>query len=83
MGDGETGFDDGSTAVRNTRDPGQPTESERRVHMNTHSTLKIMVQVLCDGTLCEFAAQEIGCSRRFGMGAPRVDGLWIPRRDRI
>ena len=34
--DGATGFDDGSAAVRNIRDPGQPNESERREHMNTH-----------------------------------------------
>ena len=34
--DGETGFDDGSAPVRNIRDPGHPTESARREHMNTH-----------------------------------------------
>ena len=36
MEDGETGFDDGSAAVRNIRDVGQPTERERREHMNAH-----------------------------------------------
>ena len=34
--DGETGFDDGNASGRNIRDPGQPTESERREHMDTH-----------------------------------------------
>ena len=63
MEDGKTGFDDGSAPVRNIRDPGQPTESERREHMNTHRPYWIIVHVLCDGTWCEFAAQEIGCSR--------------------
>ena len=28
-----------------------------------------MMQVLCDGTWCEFAAQKIGCSRGFGRGS--------------
>ena len=32
MENGETGFDDGSAVVRNIRDAGQPTESERREH---------------------------------------------------
>ena len=36
MEDGETRFDDGSAPVRNIRDPGQPTESERRDCTNTH-----------------------------------------------
>ena len=36
MEDGETGCDDGSAPVRNIRDPGQPTESDLRDHMNTH-----------------------------------------------
>ena len=36
MEDGETGFDDGSAPVRNTRDRRQPTASERREHMTTH-----------------------------------------------
>ena len=62
MEDGETGFDDGSAHVRNIRDPGQPTAREHREHMTT-STTQIMVQVLCGGTWCGFAAQEIGCSR--------------------
>ena len=39
-----------------------PGEKNYREHMNT-STLQIMVQVLRDGTWCEFAAQEIGRSR--------------------
>ena len=34
--DGKTGFDDESAVVRNICDPGQPTESEPREHMNTH-----------------------------------------------
>ena len=50
MENGETGFDDGSAAVRNFRDSGQPTESERREHMTTPLTLQIMVQLLCGGT---------------------------------
>ena len=36
MEDEETGFDDGSAAVRNICDPGQQTESEHREHMTTH-----------------------------------------------
>ena len=36
MEDGETRLNDGSVTVRNFRDPGQRTESERRLHMNTH-----------------------------------------------
>ena len=35
MEDGETRSDDGNALVRNIRDPGQPTESERRGHVNT------------------------------------------------
>ena len=58
----KTRFDDGSAPVRNIRDPGQPTESERDEGHEHTSTLQLMV-VLCDGTRCEFAAQEIGCSR--------------------
>ena len=63
MEDGETGFDDGSAPVRNMRDPGQPTENEHREHNEHTSTPQIMVQVLCDGTWCEFAARNIGFSR--------------------
>ena len=60
---GETGFDedveDGSeNRIRDRR--GQPNQSEHREHMNPHSTLQIMEQVLCDWTWCELAAQEIG-----------------------
>ena len=62
MENGETGYDDGSAAVRSIRDAGHPTGSERREHMNTQSNLQIMMQVLCDGTWCEFATQEIRCS---------------------
>ena len=39
MEDEEAGLDDGSAAVRNIGDPGQPSESERREHMNTHTDL--------------------------------------------
>ena len=63
MEDGETRFDDGSAPARNIRDPGQPTASERREHMNTHTHRPSRSWCkLCDGTRCEFAAQEIGCS---------------------
>ena len=75
MEDGEAGFDGGSAQARNIRDPGQPTDHS--------STTQIMVPVLRDGTWCELAAQEIGCSRRFGRGAARVDGLQISRREGI
>ena len=63
MEDGETGFDDGSAQVRNIRDQGQPTAYEHQEHMTTH---RIMARVLRDGTWCELAAQEIGCSKCFG-----------------
>ena len=36
MEDGKTLCDDGSSAVRTSCDPGQPTGSQRREHMNTH-----------------------------------------------
>ena len=62
MEDGETGFDDGSAQVRNIRDPGQPTAKEHQEHMTTRRPLQIMVHILCDGTRCERAAQEIRCS---------------------
>ena len=39
--------------------------NRERAHDHT-LTLQIMVQVLCDGTWCDLATQEIGCSRCFG-----------------
>ena len=75
MEDGETECDDGSAWERNIRDPGQPTVKEYQEHT------KIMVQVLCDGTRRELTAQEIGCSRRFGWSAARVNGLWVSWRE--
>ena len=36
MGDGTTGFDDGSAQVSNRRDPGQPTAHEHQEHMTAH-----------------------------------------------
>ena len=38
--------------------------------------MQITVQVLCDGTWCEFTPQEIGCPRRLGRSAARVNGLY-------
>ena len=49
--DGETRFDDGSAAVRNIRDPGQPTESEDREHMTTHRPYR---------SWCKFCATGCG-----------------------
>ena len=51
MEDGETGFDDGSAQVRDVRDPGQPTESERREHMSTHRP---------NGSWCKFCVMGRG-----------------------
>ena len=82
MENGETGFEKGSAQVRNIRGPGQPTTHEHREHM-THfdHTDNGAVQALCDGTWCELAAQEIGCSRRFGRVAPCVNGLRVLWRE--
>ena len=60
--DGEMGFDDGSVHVKNIRDPGQPTVGTPGAHHHA-STVPIMVQILCDGTRGERAAQKIRCSR--------------------
>ena len=83
MEDGETGFDDGSAAVRTICDPGQPTERERREHMNTHRPYRSWWKFCVMGRGVRSAHREIGCSRWFGRGAPFVDGLWIPRREEI
>ena len=48
------GVDDGSTQVRNIRDPGQPIASEYKRARDHTSTIQIVVQVLCDGKWCEF-----------------------------
>ena len=66
VADRETGFDDGSAPRRN---------QDNRLEANAGSTwtlidLQIMVQVLCDGTWCQFAAQEIGCSRMIWKECP-------------
>ena len=41
MEDGDTGFDDGSAQVRNTRDPCQPTASDHQEHMTTHRPYRL------------------------------------------
>ena len=55
MQDGEMGFDDGSSQVKNIRDPGQPTAKEHQEHMTTHRPYR---------SWCKF------CVMRRGVNAP-------------
>ena len=55
MEDGEMEFDDGSSQVRNIRDPGQPTVKEHQEHMTTHRPYR---------SWCKF------CVRGRGVNAP-------------
>ena len=83
MEDGDTGFDDGSAQVRNIRDQNQlDCPRTPRAHDHT-STVQIMVQVLCDGARRERTAQEVGCSRRLGGSAARVNGLQVSWRGNL
>ena len=80
MEEGETGFDGGSAAVRNIRGQGQPTESERREHMNTHRPSKILVEKIGNMVKASSGKSWLGqkngqAGRSFGYGAESVRNM--------
>ena len=63
MVDGEMGFDDGTVTSVTQANPSQPTVKEPQEAHDHASTVQIMVQILCDGTMGERTAQKIRRAR--------------------
>ena len=81
--DGETEFDDGECIGKEHSRP-RPTDCPRTPRAPDHtSTAQIMVPVLRDGTRRERSAQGVGCSRRLGWSAARVNGLRVSWRGNL